>query len=281
MTRASRLLVALPLLAASCTLQSGEGFATMKPGALEVAFVPGRARDLGEGAFLTDEGYRVRLEAARVQVTEVELLQLQGSSGGGGGTFDPANPPAGYTQCHGGHCHADDGALVSYEEIEAMFAGGSARFEPLVTVPIDRELDVLDGEHVLFDEFLPSAELPQATIDRVEVVVSQLVLRGEIEGGTLDEPVMLEVELAIAEPLAATLSSRIDRDGPEEIALEVELRLDATMFDDIDLASLADDGRVVITDGTPAASALEEWLLRAELTTALRAADHGHGEHEH
>jgi hypothetical protein len=267
-TRAPRLLIALPLLAASCTLESGEGFATMKPGALDVAFAPGRARDLGEGAFLTDGGYRVRLDAARVQVSELELLQLQGSSGGGG-SFDPANPPAGYTLCHGGHCHADDGALVSYEEIQAMLAGGSARFEPLVTVPIDRELDVLNGERVALVDFLPSAELPQATIDRVEVVVSRLVLRGEIEGGTLDEPVTLEVELPVAEPLAATLSGRIDRDGPEEIALEVELRLDATMFDDIDLASLAVDSRVVIAAGTPVAAALTEWLLRAELATAF------------
>jgi hypothetical protein len=100
-------------------------------------------------------------------------------------------------------------------------------------------------------------------------VVGKLVLRGEIEGGELEEPVALEVDLAIAEPLAATLSGRIDRDGPEEIALAVELGVDATMLDGIDLASLVEDGRVVIDDESPVAAALTEWLLRAELTTAL------------
>jgi hypothetical protein len=268
-TRVARLLIALSLLSAACTLDSGEGFASMRPGTLEVVFAPGRARDLGEGAFLTDQGYRVMLRTARLEVAELALLELQGSSAGGGGSFDPANPPAGYSLCHGGHCHAANGALVSYEEIQAMLAGGTARFESLVTVPVSRELDVLEGERVVLDEFLPSPELPQAAIDRIELVVGRLVLRGEIEGGDLEEAVALEVDLAIAEPLAATLSSRIDRDGPEEIALEVELGVDATMFDDIDLASLVEDGGVVIDDESPVAAALTEWLLRAELTTAL------------
>jgi hypothetical protein len=267
-TRVARLLIALSLLSAACTLESGEGFASMRPGSLEVVFTPGRARDLGEGAFLTDEGYRVTLQTARLQVAELALLELRGSAGGGG-SFDPANPPAGYSLCHGGHCHAASGALVSYEEIQAMLAGGSASFEPLVTVPVGRELDVLESERVVLDEFLPSPELPQAAIDRIELVVGKLVLRGEIEGGELEEPVALEVDLAIAEPLAATLSSRIDRDGPEEIVLAIELGMDATMFDGIDLASLVDEGRVVIDVGSPVAAALTEWLLQAELATGL------------
>jgi hypothetical protein len=263
------LLIALSVLAGACTLESGEGFARMTPGSLEVVFAPGRGRDLGEGAFLTDRGYRVRLEAARLQVAELALLELRGSSARGGESFDPASPPAGYSLCHGGHCHAANGALVSYEEIQAMLAGGTARFESLVTVPVGRELDVLESERIVLDEFLPSPELPQAALARVELVVSRLILRGEVEGGELEEAVALEVDLAIAEPLAATLSSRIDRDGPEEIALQVELGMDATMFDGIDLAALVDDGRVRIDDESRGAAALTEWLLRAELATAL------------
>lgn len=40
-------------------------------------------------------------------------------------SFDPSSPPPGYSLCHNGHCHADDGRLVPYEEIARELAQGS------------------------------------------------------------------------------------------------------------------------------------------------------------
>jgi hypothetical protein len=267
MRRVLRLLLAAPLLVTSCTLQAGAGFATITPGTLEVAFEPGRARDLGNSVFLTDQGYRVRLEVARLHGMDLALLELREEAGDG--ALESADPPGEHVLCHGDHCHGDEGGLAHGEEVEAMHARGGARFSPLVTLPLDRELDLLAGARVALDDPMPSAELPRANIDRIEVRVTGLVLRGEIEGGALVEPAALEVDLAIAEPLVGTLSAHIDRDGPEEIALDVELHFDATMLDEIDLASLVDDGLVVIDAGSQHAEALTDWLLRAELHARL------------
>lgn len=264
-------LLALGASATACTLDAGHGFATMVEGELHAQFVPGRARDLGEGAFLTDQGYRVRLRVARLHATQLQLLELRGQTGSAGSaSFDPANPPPGFTLCHGGHCHADDGSLPTYEEVQAMLAGAEARFEPLVTMPIDRELDLLGGERVVLDDFAPSAELPRGSIDRAEIEVTHLRLEGQLEGGDLQNPVDLVIDLPLTEPIAETLSARIDRKGPGRIALEAALRFDATMLDRLDLAQLAQDGSLAVeANNSPVAEALTEWLVRADVAIEL------------
>jgi hypothetical protein len=256
----------LALSPVACTLEAGHGFATLVPGHLEARFAPGRARDLGEDAFLTDRGYRVHLETLTLNAAELELLELRASSGGGVvASFDPANPPAGYTHCHGGHCDADDGSLVSYEDVQARLAGGASGYEPIVTVPIDAELDLLRGERVRLREFLPSPELPRSTIARLEIEATRVRMQGRIEGGGLQEPVELVVDVPSGEPIARTLSLEIDRDGPEELVLDVTAQVDATVLDGVDLASLAADGTVLIDAESAAAEAITAWLVHTEI----------------
>lgn len=272
MIRAAAASIVAGALASGCAFDAGRGFATMKEGELRMALEPGRARDLGDGAFLTDRGYRVHVRELTVGVHRVAALELSGGGSGGSVRFDPASPPPGYTLCHGDHCHAEDGRLVSYEDVQAMLAGGEARFEPLVTAPVDRELDLLEGERAELSRFEPSAELPQGSLDRLEVDLTRLRLAARLEGGALAEPVELEADLPLVRPIARPLSLTIDRDGPEEISLAVSVRLDATAFDGVDLAEVAaeaEDGALVVEAGSAAAEALVTWLARAEIEVAL------------
>jgi hypothetical protein len=64
-------------------------------------------------------------------------------------SFDPANPPPGYTLCHNGHCHAADGRLVDYADIAAELAGGATSGPALV----------LGGGVVRIDGATPAADL--------------------------------------------------------------------------------------------------------------------------
>jgi hypothetical protein len=104
-----------------CALDRGSGFSTLDGATLEVGLKPGAARDLGDGKVLTDQGYEVTIERA---VVLVQGMQLQKVDGTRDLSFDRANPPQGYGSCHSEHCHRDDGALVSYEEIELELLGG-------------------------------------------------------------------------------------------------------------------------------------------------------------
>lgn len=238
--------VGLLVFGTGCALGDGSGFATVSSAALEASFAPGAARDLGDGAFLTNGGARVRLETLEVELGEVELSAVVA---GGGGTFDPANPPAGYGTCHSGHCHRDDGALIPYEEIQAELAGGAATYRAIVRFPLEKTVDLLAGEVIALEAIEPSRELPETTLARATLHLHALMVVGEVEGGA-----RFETELPLETTLSAVLSEVLDRDGKAELNVRVKLALDAALFDDVDLSNL---------DG------IEERLAAASLEVSL------------
>lgn len=236
MSRAASIVVLCLFLSLGCTLEAGEGFATMEPGELEVQLDPASARVSG-ATVLTDMGYEVALDAFEIDVAAVELQELVGG-GGGGGSFDPADPPPGFTLCHGGHCHSDEGGLVSYEEIQAMLSGGAVSYEPLVTMAVDALVNVLSGEAVALARFEPSRELPRGTISRVFLPLEAVRLRGRATGGDLGEAsVEVNVDAAVSGGFVATVSRPVNRDQAQTIELSVVVPVSGTLFDGVDFAT--------------------------------------------
>jgi hypothetical protein len=219
------------LLSTGCALSDGGGFATIESAALTSSFVPGEARELGEGLFLTNTGARVRLELFELELGELELSTLEGSAGG---VFDPANPPAGYGTCHSGHCHHEDGRLVSYEDIQAELAGGALSARTIVRFPVSRRVDLLRKERLELAEVEPSRELPETVLSRASLEIHAIHVAGSLEdGGAFEEELLVEGSVSV--PLAET----IDRQGKTMLAVEVKLALDAALFDDLTFADLS------------------------------------------
>lgn len=215
-----------------CTFQPGTAFGRLDAFDADLSFQAGAARDLGDGVVLTDLGYHVDLTALSVQVDSVELQELQGAAGV---TFDPANPPEGYGLCHGGHCHAEDGSLVSYAEIIAELSGGTAEYVGVVSADLGQEIDLLAGGPG--DLGLTGALLPRAELTRFAVVAS--TLRGEalVSGDALSAPLALSWELPM-EGWSTSTEILLDRDQPEGVAVEAELVLSGTLWDGTDWAGL-------------------------------------------
>jgi hypothetical protein len=235
--------VFLAALASACTLEPGQGFATLEAVELDARFEPGAARDL-DGALLTDLGYVVELDSFELQMARLEL-QTRAESGETA-RFEPANPPEGYELCHGGHCHADDGSLVPYEAIEAELAGGVAAFGTLATLPVERVVDLREGERLTLVRVEPSRELPEAHVRRAALHFSSVTLSGSVREGGLEAPIPLSVSLSMDTLTTGALDMPIDRDEPGRFSLRAELAFDGTLLDGIDFASIASP--VVIDD---------------------------------
>lgn len=265
-------LAATVVAALGCALDAGHGFGTMQPSELTAELRPG-ARDLGDGAFLTADGYHVRLTRATVEVAEIQLQELAGGGGGTDEVFDPTNPPEGYSLCHGGHCHHESGRTATYEEIQAELAGGTVTFEAVVTLPVDRALDLLAAETVTLDTFVPSAELPRLTLARVELVLRALHLEGTVthpdEAVLGGESLDLGVDLPLGS-VTAQVSRAVDEKAPAEVYLDATFPLRATLFDDLDFAALQDAGAVSLTTGDePAADAVQVAVLSTPIEITL------------
>lgn len=240
-----------------CALDAGHGFATVRSAEVGARLVPGAARDLGNGAVLTSLGYRVAIASATLELDRVELRAVGGGTSSGG-VFDPASPPAGYSLCHGGHCHHSSGRLVSYEDIQAELSGGGGPTESVaLTIPVDATFDLLSdtSRPIPLDALAPSVELPETTLSRGLVFTRTLRIEASASGGALgDATVALSIDVDVEAPLVTPLFTAIDRDGPGELDVAVHARVDGALFDGLDLAALAIDEHLTITR-TPTSSA--------------------------
>lgn len=138
----SMLAAALALGLASCADEPGIGW-----GALDLTLrarwqVP-EDRRADDDAVALAGGWLVEIDDVALTVAAVRLQTGGADGAGAAGDFDPANPPPGYSLCHGGHCHADDGRLVSYEEIAAAMAGSAAGDRSNLARFAGRRLDAL------------------------------------------------------------------------------------------------------------------------------------------
>ncbi|MCK6502101.1 hypothetical protein L6R53_01625 [Myxococcota bacterium] len=259
--------ILLALALTGCTFQPGTAFGRLDAFSADLSFDAGAARDLGDGVVLTDQGDHVALAALSVVVSTVELQELQGA---GGVTFDPANPPEGYGLCHGGHCHAEDGSLVGYDEIIAELSGGSAQYVGIVSAALDLEIDLLAGGPG--DLGLQGALLPQAELTRLAVVATTLRGQAQVTGDALLAPLELSWELPF-EGWSTTVDAPVDRDQPEGLSVETAVVIDGSLFDGTAWADLGlepvhlDDAQ----DGGPGQRLVEQALATFPTTTVSRS----------
>jgi hypothetical protein len=264
-------IVALAVLASACAFEEGEGFATIESAALTASFDPGSRRD-PDGTLLVREGYRLTLEALEVELSGLVLAEARTISGTGG-VFDPASPPAGYTLCHGGHCHHEDGRLVPYADVQAeITAGGGTAFADLVTMSAPGPFALGEPRAIVFSAFDPSPFLRESTIARVTLRLAKLAVRGTLAGDALGpDPVPLAVELAPIElAFALPLSPyEVSRDSAAELRVTGSFVVGPTLLDGVDYAALAAGGAIAIDEESEAGRAILEQLTEARFGAAV------------
>ena len=239
----------IPLLfAAGCAFGPGEPFATVAPRFEARYEIPSDRQLQEQGWAKLASDYQVRLTAFTLEVAEVELRSRSGGGGGGGGTFDPANPPPGYSQCHGGHCHRDDGALVSYEDIQAeLDGGGTATVRTELALHVGREVDLLAGAS-LVPACEPDCTLDQTRISSVRAGVEAVRIEGFVRDGRAQQRLQGEVPFVLHTPgfaLETGADIEADRTSPPQIELTVLAEAGPHTFDAIDWAVQAQAGGVI------------------------------------
>lgn len=257
MSRSVHLALVLTL---GCAWGDGQPFAVVDAHLTAALEVPAD-RDLGGGWQTLASGYEVRIDELVVVAEELTLID----SGAGPSAFDPANPPPGYSNCHGGHCHADDGSLVDYEDIEAELAGGGAGATEVLFLPLG-ELDLAAGvDRALACE--PDCSLPLAHVTAARMHVTGLRLAGAVRDGRAEPRIDgevpffldLDLEALTGDPIDLTGATDLpaDRSHDPDVTLTVALHPTVAVLDDVDWATL------------PEATPLDLAPVAADLIAAL------------
>lgn len=234
--------VAVPL--AGCTFQPGVAFGTLTGATLDVRFQPPASRLDELGRLKTDTGYRVTLDMLRLVPRTLDFQTTSGSAGSGG-SFDPANPPPGYSLCHGGHCHRDDGALVAYEDIEAELSGGTLKTVTALSLPVKTGFDLIPGPaaSASLTDCQPGCELDRGTWSKAVLDLATISASGSVEDPTSFNRLGGQVRpwsfSFSPDAFSQKVDVRIDRDQGERLAVVATFALTEKLFDQIDFQALA------------------------------------------
>lgn len=270
---AVELLVVLLPLAGGCTFSEGVPWGHLDLTA-EAAFVPSAARQ--EGDRFKTPGYTVAFDTLTATIASVGVTV---AAGAGDLSFDPANPPEGYTLCHGGHCHSDDGRLVSYEDVQAELlasSGGGADgvrrvsyggASPLGSVAVALDLEACEP-----------CDLPRGTVAQADAVLTAFSVSGRaFDRADTGDPTLPEdglpfyADVTAARTLRVDLDEAIDTGEPLGLAVHLVIGPGETFLDRVDFETLAEawDGATPIDlgDDETQVSAMIEAFGAVSVTT--------------
>lgn len=269
-------IIALTILTAAgltaCTFDDGNPSASVQ-GQLTAAFNVPEDRVAASGAVKTATDFELIFENIEVEFGPMEIVQ---SAAVAAVEFDPSDPPAGYSLCHNGHCHADAGELVDYEDIVSEIAE-----EQGITASRTRVLSSANGtiwETSFATDFndCPNGRCPlqQAPLTGVDVVISSITLslsvtdtrtgdRRRIDDYTLNETFVV----------AATVSGQldgavVDYHSDNAFTLLAELEISPRIFDSVDWVALgsAPSGAEFNDAGAALRDALNEVVINARIS---------------
>lgn len=205
-----------------------------------------------EGRLITPRGFALDIDSLVVEPTDLRLaLAPPGDSVAG---FDPADPPPGYSLCHNGHCHHDDGRLVDYEDIAAEIAaasggGGVSVVQALVGDDPEAGSPAIDlppgaARDVMMGDCSGGCELPRGEVRTVSTAIARIRVRGTVFDNTTQSrlpaggtPFDLTFDFAGSEqgPLTFTRALVLSVSATSPLSRQVNTRLELTsrMFEDL------------------------------------------------
>ncbi len=230
--------------------------------------------------------YQVRV--TRFELTTPDWVLVGGAAGTPRG-FDPANPPPGYSLCHGGHCHRDDGALIPYDEVASADTPGGP--SPLLAFDVGR-LDLLSGTALEEVSCEPGCTLGETNLSRVRIPVTHLAIEGVVRDARTsaripERPFRALLPLVGADPIDAArmgappggplvqiesdLDVPVNREHLPRVELGLRLEPSAALFDRIDWAQarLTPEGVIALESeaNSDARTALLEGLVRSTVAS--------------
>ena len=188
-----------------------------------------------EDQLRTAQDYMISLERFDVTIDVVKVNLAADTAL----NFDPADPPEGYSLCHNGHCHADDGSLVDYEDISLELSGNSGG----ITIEIGREISLDSFESAIVCEqnsCQNESFQSRGSLSSVSILVDVAISGRAFDAPNVPERVALEgvpfaVQLENVE-IITPISGEIGPNALPKILLIMDLVLPANVFDDIDFS---------------------------------------------
>jgi len=242
------LAVFLLTIMVSCELSPGNPWTVADIQAEVVWDTDGRPMD--DGSLKTAKNYRLDFESMSLSFASV---QVETAVNGADTSFDPSDPPEGYSLCHNGHCHNEAGELIDYEAIILMLGSGDATGLVVtrastteVSVDVARNRSTQTITFGRCDDRLALCEVGPADIRAVSLTLSKAVLRVRVTHDThFPAPgVVVDVSVPMDSKLSAVTSVKLGVDAPQKVSLRARLAITPQIWDRLEFKDFLDaDGQ--------------------------------------
>ncbi len=212
------------------------------------------AERLREGRVLTSRNYAVEVQRIELQLTSVALTL---APSGAATDFDPANPPEGFSLCHNGHCHADSGELVDYEDV-ALVVARQQGVAGGVTQAIDGTTVLsTTAQQIPLEACSNDCLLGVGSLSSTSLTVGSIKIEGRVFDTLTGEAARLNPEgvaISATVPLNMTMERQIagevGKSDPVGIGVGVDFAITGQLFDRIEWAAFVADPQDSTTQNT-------------------------------
>ena len=202
--------------------------------------------------YMAANGDQIRIDSLDVEIESIELVAA-GNGNAGNVEFDPANPPAPFTNCHGDHCHSTESdAIYTFEEIKQILGDKASGKSIVFEADIEKGVTftALNQTKSLSD--IASGDLDETTIAEYRVKLGEIHFKGhnlskdtpidiknehEHEEGDEHEHEEIDDEHEHAHiemiPLSAELSRTINSHSDYEQEFHAVITINAAFIEDI------------------------------------------------
>jgi hypothetical protein len=223
-------LTTLPFLVA-CELDAGQPWSTVDLEAELIWDAKGRLDD--DGRLQTSKNYQLAFENLTIELGEITVTTSSAKQI----SFDPAAPPPGYSLCHQGHCHNDKGMLIPYDVVSAELNQGtaSAAMAQSVSDPVSINTNSESYRHEIAlgacSDDLGLCEIGPENLTRIGISIKSVAIDVLITEDVEDGQSRLQAEVPVNIQLDTPATTELDGDGPESIAIKVDMTMRASLWD--------------------------------------------------
>ena len=234
----------LLLVVMGCALPAGHPWTVADIEAEVIWETQGRRGD--DGLLKTAKNYRLDFQSIRLSAVHV---QVEASIDGADTSFDPSDPPEGYSLCHNGHCHNDAGELIDYEDIILELGSGDASSQ--VVTRKAREPIIVDSAqaqsaHSMVlgpcDDPLGLCEVGPSDLRAMSLQLDSVAVKFRIVHDThFPAPgIVLDVDVPMDSKLSSITAISLGTDGPQTVRLLARLAITPQIWDRLEFKDFLD-----------------------------------------
>ncbi len=229
--------LALQLITATaCAIEDGQPWGVANVG-VALSFAPPADRNPTGQSFRTVNDTTLTLERLELQIAKIELAygnKDQATS------FDPANPPAPYTNCHAHHCHLPNGSTVDYDIIAQEMLSQSTASANKIAIPVGKTVTIVgdDGFSNFSWQTAERVDLDRGELQAVILTFDRLAFSASLTDAN-DQNTTVAFDLEHTN--LTTTQNYIVKIGPDydyKKDIQTAWQLDAAFADNIDWSAL-------------------------------------------